>query len=69
VHEELGGTDTVLTLEAAQLVMARLAACERVVEAAKAWKADQRGWLKPLDEALCQAVDDYRAAVTAETQE
>jgi len=26
VHEELGGTDTVLTLEAAQYVMARLAA-------------------------------------------
>lgn len=34
VHEELGGTDTVLTIEAAQRVMARLAACERVVEAA-----------------------------------
>jgi hypothetical protein len=29
VHEELGGTDTVLTIEAAQRVMARLAACEQ----------------------------------------
>jgi len=28
VHEELGGTDTVLTLEAAQYVMARLAAID-----------------------------------------
>jgi hypothetical protein len=40
---------------------ARLAACERVVDVATAWKADQRGWLKPLDEALRQAVDEYRA--------
>lgn len=31
-----------------------------VIEAAKAWTANQRGWLKPLDEALAQAVDTLR---------
>ena len=31
-----------------------------VIEAAKAWTTDQRGWLKPLDEALAQAVDTLR---------
>lgn len=31
-----------------------------VIEAAKAWATDQRGWLKPLDEALAQAVDTLR---------
>jgi hypothetical protein len=33
-----------------------------VLAAAEAWKANQRGWLQPLDEALCEAVDAYRAA-------
>jgi hypothetical protein len=32
-----------------------------VVEAAKAWATNQRGWLKPLDEALAEAVDALRA--------
>jgi hypothetical protein len=65
VHEELGGTDTVLTLEAAQLVMVRLAACERVVEAAIAAQ-DKDVW-EMNAHALYQAVEAYRAAVAAET--
>jgi len=70
VHEELGGTDTVLTLEAAQLVMARLAACERVVEAAEYFCSYQGTSTEPEKyAALSGALDDYRAAVTAETQE
>jgi len=32
-----------------------------VIEAAKAWATNQRGWLKPLDEALAEAVDALRA--------
>jgi hypothetical protein len=32
-----------------------------VIEAARAWATNQRGWLKPLDEALAEAVDALRA--------
>ena len=32
-----------------------------VIAAAKNWAANQRGWLKPLDETLAQAVDTLRA--------
>ena len=31
-----------------------------VIEAAKAWATNQRGWLKPLDEALAEAVTALR---------
>ena len=34
---------------------------QAVIAAAKNWAADQRGWLKPLDETLAQAVDTLRA--------
>ena len=32
-----------------------------VIAAAKNWAANQRGWLKPVDEALAEAVDALRA--------
>lgn len=60
VHEELNGTDTVLTIEAAQLVMARLAACERVVEAACEYVCGEDANNVPLK----YAVRAYRAAVS-----
>ena len=70
VHQELGGTDTVLTLEAAQLVMVRLAACERVVKAARAVVLDARAQHGYDQYAVGTAtIDALRAAVTAETQE
>jgi hypothetical protein len=34
---------------------------QKVIAAAKAWATDQRGWLKPLDEALAEAVAALRA--------
>jgi len=80
VHEELGGTDTVLTLEAAQLVMVRLAACERVVEQLRGLRApslccdgENNDEVDAFREGYTSALDDMRdilrAAVTAETQE
>ena len=47
--------------EQIETLRTQLAAARAVIEAAKAWATNQRGWLKPLDEALAEAVDALRA--------
>ena len=57
----IGGREAEKTLEAkVSADIQRWFAERAVIEAAKAWTTDQRGWLKPLDEALAQAVDTLR---------
>jgi hypothetical protein len=72
VHDVLGGTDTVLTLEAAQHVVAKLDAAKHAIAAAEAYiavvdpvKCESYIEYKDAQVTMIAAVRAYRTAATA----